>query len=546
MSKIAHYLQEHLLGEVMTSGDARDYFSKDQSVFSIAPAVIVYPRNENDIRKTARFSWQLAERNRILPITARGSGTDTTGAALGSGLIIVFPAHLHHILELDSKTGEVTVEAGINFSKLQQTLQTHGRYIPAYPASIEYSTLGGAVANNVSGEKSYKYGSISNYVKSLRVVLANGEVIETERLSKRDLSKKLGLATFEGEVYRAVDTLIEENKDLINGSVLNLTRNNAGYNLADVKNHDGSFDLTPLFMGSQATLGLVEEITLKSEVYNPNSTLVMAGLDNLDDLQAIINRLREFKNIPASVEIVNKDLIESCMAINPNQFKDSLSGTLNNFYLFVEFDIANDHQMKKTLKQFTKLLDKAASSYQVETEPELQQKLIKVREASSIYLAHSDNFKKALPLIEDCVVPPDQLAELIRGSEAIFKKINIDSLAIWGHAGDGNIHIQPQLNLSQVGDRQKAFKLMDEYFKLIISLGGSISGEHNDGRLKTPYLETQYGTEFYALMLKVKQVFDPYNILNPGVKFNTSTEDIKAILANDFNLGSLYTFLPRT
>ncbi len=546
MSKIAHYLQEHLLGEVMTSGDARDYFSKDQSVFSIAPAVIVYPRNENDIRKTARFSWQLAERNRILPITARGSGTDTTGAALGSGLIIVFPAHLHHILELDSKTGEVTVEAGINFSKLQQTLQTHGRYIPAYPSSIEYSTLGGAVANNVSGEKSYKYGSISNYVKSLRVVLANGEVIETERLSKRDLSKKLGLATFEGEVYRAVDTLIEENKELINGSVLNLTRNNAGYNLADVKNNDGSFDLTPLFMGSQATLGLIEEITLKSDVYNPNSTLVMAGLDNLDDLQAIINRLREFKNIPASVEIVNKDLIESCTAINPNQFKDSLSGTLNNFYLFVEFDISNDHQMKKTLKQFTKLLDKAGSSYQVETEPEFQQKLIKVREASAIYLSHSENFKKALPLIEDGVVPPDQLAELIRGSEAIFKKINIDSLPMWGHAGDGNIHIQPQLNLSQVGDRQKAFKLMDEYFKLIISLGGSISGEHNDGRLKTPYLETQYGTEFYALMLKVKQVFDPYNILNPGVKFNTSTEDIKAILANDFNLGSLYTFLPRT
>ena len=121
MSKIAHYLQEHLVGEVMTSQDARNYFAKDSSIFNIVPALIVYPRNENDIRKTTRFSWQLAERNRLLPITSRGSGTDTTGAALGSGLVIVFPAHLHHILELDNKSGEVTVKLALilaNFSKL--------------------------------------------------------------------------------------------------------------------------------------------------------------------------------------------------------------------------------------------------------------------------------------------------------------------------------------------------------------------------------------------------------------------------------------------
>ena len=546
MSKIAHYLQEHLLGEVMTSIDARNYFAKDQSIFSIAPAVIVYPRNENDIRKTARFSWQLAERNRILPITARGSGTDTTGAALGSGIVIVFPAHMHHILELDSKSGVVTVEAGINFSKLQQTLQTHGLVIPAYPASIEYSTLGGAVSNNVSGEKSYKYGAISNFVKSLRVVLANGEIIETERLSKKELNKKLGLATFEGEVYRALDTLIEENKELISSSVLNLTRNNAGYSIADVKLKDGSFDLTPLFIGSQSTLGIIEEITLEALPYNPVSTIVMCGIDELADFQNILNKIREFKTIPASLEMVNKDLIEICKEINPNQFKDSIGDNLNNYYLFIEFDIPNDHHMKKTIKQLSKLLDKSNANYQIEDDPELQLKLIKLKEASATYLSHSDNLRKALPLIEDCVVPPDQLSNLIEGVKDLYKKVNLDKIAIWGHAGDGNIHLQPQLNLSQVGDRQKAFRLMDEYFKLVIKLGGSISGEHNDGRLKTPYLETQYGPEFYALMLKTKQIFDPYNILNPGVKFNTSIDDIKNLIANDFNLGSLYTYLPRT
>src|ERR1700752_4613433 len=127
MSKVAHYLQEHLVGEVMTSTDARQYFATDASILQLAPALIVYPRNENDVRKTARFTWQLAERGRVIPITARGAGTDLSGAALGSGIMLAFPAHMHRILELDSKSGVVSVEPGINYAKLQQTLNTHDR-----------------------------------------------------------------------------------------------------------------------------------------------------------------------------------------------------------------------------------------------------------------------------------------------------------------------------------------------------------------------------------------------------------------------------------
>src|ERR1039458_9991698 len=107
MSKVAHYLQEHLVGEVISSTDARRYFATDGSIFQLAPALIAYPRNENDVRKTARFSWQLAERGRVIPITARGAGTSQTGAALGSGVILAFPAHLNRILELDTKANTV-------------------------------------------------------------------------------------------------------------------------------------------------------------------------------------------------------------------------------------------------------------------------------------------------------------------------------------------------------------------------------------------------------------------------------------------------------
>src|SRR5487761_1860802 len=174
-SKVAHYLQEHLVGEVISSTDARHHFSTDSSILQVAPSLIVYPRNEIDVRKTARFSWQLAERGRVIPLTARGAGTNQSGAALGSSILLVFPAHMNRILEIDSKANTVAVEPGINYGKLQQTLFTHGRFLPPYPASAEYSTVGGAISGNTAGEKSVKYGDTGAYVEGLRVVLATAK-----------------------------------------------------------------------------------------------------------------------------------------------------------------------------------------------------------------------------------------------------------------------------------------------------------------------------------------------------------------------------------
>ncbi len=198
MSKVAHYLQEHLLGEVTYSPEVRRHFAQDASILRLAPAIVVYPRNESDVRKTARFSWQLAERGRGLPITARGGGSDTSGAAIGNGILLVFTAHMGQILTLDPKKEFVTVEPGVTYDKLEQTLHTHGLFLPPCPASKHYATIGGGIANNAIGDKSVKYGATGEYVECLRVVLANGEVIETGPLSKRELSKKLGLSTFEG------------------------------------------------------------------------------------------------------------------------------------------------------------------------------------------------------------------------------------------------------------------------------------------------------------------------------------------------------------
>ena len=545
MSKVAHYLQEHLVGEVMTGTDARKYFATDSSIFTLPPALVVYPRNENDVRKTARFTWQLAERGRVIPITARGAGTDQTGAAIGSGIMLVFPAHMNRILELDTKSNTVTIEPGINFGKLQQTLHTHGRFLPPYPASFEYSTVGGAIANNASGEKTIKYGDTRPYVQSLRVVLANGEVIETSRISKRELSKKLGLSTFEGEIYRQVDTLIEEQRQLIDRMQLNVTKNNAGYNLFDVKRKDGSFDLTPLMVGSQGTLGIVTEAILDTEAHNPKTTLQMASFDSLEQTQNAINELRAMSDGPSVIEMVDGNLLDMVQAQNPNQLKDVIQPPFPKVVLLVEFDSSNDRTLKKSVKKASKIFEKYAISLQTATEAEQQQQFWKVRHTSANVLGHNEGLVKAVPIINDAAVPPDQLRPFLEGIYKLFSELNL-KIAVWGHAGDGNLHVQPQLNLGQVGDRQKAFRIMEEYYKLVVGLGGTLSAESSDGRLNTPYLEAFYGAEIFALLQKVKQIFDPYGTLNPGVKFGSSLDDIKAIIRPDFTLDHLYDHLPRS
>ncbi len=545
MNKVAHYLQEHLVGEIIVGDDARRYFSTDSSIFEVVPSIIAYPRNENDVRKTARFTWQLAERGRVISITARGSGSDQSGAAIGKGIVLVFPAHMNKILELDTRSGMVTVEPGLNYAKLQQTLHTHGRFLPPFPASIEYSTLGGAVANNAGGIKSVKYGTTSNYVDNLRVVLANGEVIETKRLSKRELNKKMGLASFEGELYRALDTLIEENKDLINKTDLKLEKNSAGYAISQVKRKDGSFDLTPLFIGSQGTLGIITEITFRTEAYNPASTLIATFCDDLSELQDIVSQLKKQPKVPSSIEMVDNKLLNYVNQFNPNQLRDIVKHPFPHFALLIEFDDISTKTQSKMAKKVCKILDKKQLSYKMESEELEVEQLWKLRQSVASVVAHGNGTAKALPIIDDAIVPVDRVTEFIDKVYKMFQNHNTP-VTMWGHIGEGNLHVQPLLDLSQLGDRQKTFKIMDEYYELVKDFGGSTSAQYNDGRLRGPYLKGMYGDDVYELFQKVKKIFDPYNILNNGVKIDVDKDSIMPLVRHQFSLQHLYSHMPRT
>lgn len=544
MNRVAHYLQEHLLGEVLTSTDARKYFSTDGGVFSVVPAMIVYPRNENDVRKVARFTWQLAERGRVIPITARGAGSDQGGAAIGTGIILGFMAHMKRIIEFDSRRGFLTVEPGANYAKVQQALHTHGRFLPPYPSSIDYATLGGAIANNSAGEKTIKYGATREYVSSLRVVLANGEVIQTKKLNKRELNKKMGQSNFEGEIYRNLDKLFEENQDLINQIHLDVTKNSAGYDVVDVKKK-GAFDLTPLIVGSQGTLGIVTEATFNTEPYNPKTVLIASYFNDIETAKNAVLELRKLPEMPSAIEVVDENLLNFIDTHNPNQLKGIVEKPFHKLIVLIEFDNYNTRLKKRMAKRAIKILNSLGVEYEMQTEDEAKERLWKIRHSAAAVITHTEGKKKALPIVEDGIVPIERFTEYLEGVYQIFDKYGL-KIAIWGHAGNANLHMQPFLDLSQVGDRQKVFKIIDEYYNLVISLGGSTSGEHSDGRLRAPYLAQLYGSEVYALFQKIKEIFDPYNTLNPGVKINVTLDDIKPLLRHEYSMEHLYDHLPRS
>lgn len=539
MDKITEHLQQHLSGEVISTDRARDYFSTDGSIFKIEPKLIVYPRNSADVRKLLRFSWQLGERGKTLPITARGKGTDQAGAALGEGIVLVFPAHMKRLMEMDTES--VTVQPGIIYSSLQNTLHTHGRFLPPYPSSIDFASIGGAVANNSSGEKTVKYGSTRNYVESVELVLANGELINTGRISKRELDKKKGLASFEGEIYRQLDGIIEDNRDLIESSRPIVSKHAAGYDLWDVKQKDDSFDLTPLIVGSQGTLGVVTKIKLKTEKYNPNTTLIVAHFDSIEEAGEAVLRLQTLT--PSALEVVDDNLLKFAEKHQPKSLHGVIEAPFPKIVLLIEFDDASDSKQKTKVKKAKKMLSDVAREYQVTDDNEEQEQLWRIRHSAASSLSHVDGSSKPLPIIEDGVVPADQLPTFLNSAYKLFKEYNLE-VAVWGHAGDGNLHMQPFMDLSQVGDRQKVFNIMDDFYEMVIKLGGSTCGEHNDGRLRGGYLPDLFGKEMYDVFVQVKAVFDPYKFLNPGVKIGVDKSKLKDMMRDEYSMDHLYDHMP--
>lgn len=542
MNKIAQYLSEHIIGEVITSSAVRQAFSTDASLLAIMPEMIVYPRVTNDVRKVARFAWQLAEKGHAFPITVRGGGTDQTGAAIGRGIIIATTAHLNTIYELDVKQKLVRLQPGVTFKALNDALAIQGLIVPSYPASAAYSTIGGAIANNASGVLSGRYGATSQWVDQLEVVLANGDILQTGRLTKKEVSRKKGLQTFEGEIYRQIDGLIIDNQELIDEKVATDIRDNAGYSgLADVRQKDGSIDLTPLFLASQGTLGIVSEVIMRASF--ANLTQHHVGLAAFDSYEAARDAVDDIIALHPSVfEIIDGALFADALARGKRySFLDD--DFARGVVLLFSFDDFSERARAKSLKRAIKSLEDRQAVVVSASEPEEAQALLNVREVSALALAPEDADVSAPPIIDGAYVPLERLEDFTSALASLATKHHV-ALPLYGHALEGVFYARPSLQLKKVSDKQKVFKLLDEYTNLVVAHGGHLIGEAAEGRIKTPFAYKHLDDDVLALYQQVKEIFDPYGLLNPGVKQATEIKDLVARLRPDYSVAAYANYLP--
>lgn len=545
MSKISQYLNEHILGEVTSAESARKSFSTDGSVLSITPELVIHPKVTNDIRKVARFTWQLAEKGHIMPMTARGGGSDTTGAAIGKGIVINNLAHLNKIIYISTKSKDqfVHVQPGVNFSTLNETLKSHSMIIPTYPSSASYSTIGGAVANNTGGPLAGRYGMIRDWVKRLEIVLSNGDLIETTRISKRELNKKKGLQTFEGEIYRKIDGIIEDNQQLIKDQISTDLLDNIGYpGISQVKQKDGSFDLTPLIIGSQGTLGFISEIVLKTDFYSNEESAIVATFSNAEVARDAADILATLK--PATLEFIDGELFEISKTHGKKYlFQNDETDNPVGAVLFASFDDygdrAQNHKIKLVIKKLSKLETNIFDSNKHPID-----ELYAIRDVSSVIIQPDSKEETMPPLIDGASIPADRREEFISSLKEIATKHHI-KLPVQIQWLDNVVNTRPIMQLHRVGDKQKVFKLIAEYSELVNRLGGNLMAKSGEGRLKATAAYKLIDDELLNMYAEVRLAFDPFGTMNPGVKQQSDLKTLVSHLNPEYSLANIAKYSPR-
>lgn len=538
MSKIASYLAGHLRGEVLSSNDARSTFSTDGSILKAKPILATYPYDTSDIRKVTHFAWQLAEKGHVLPLTTRGSGASKTGAAIGSGAIVSLPTHLSTIFEVDTKQKLVRLQPGVTVAALQQTMQTHGLEWPVDVANPS-STVGGAIANNSYGERAVKFGDTSNWIDQLEVVLSNGDVIQTCRLSKRQLSKKKGLSGFEGEIYRKLDALIEDSEKTIESLAQKHT--SAGYAIAKVKDRRGNFDLTPLIAGSQGTLGIISEAILKLGVYHPQKEVVAVTLTSLDNADQLVSAIMKFA--PEKLEYVDGESLQRIDIDVKDILPDDDPDIKPKGLIFIQLSEVG-RKSKIKAKKIAKTIEKMGhltviSDGDTESAGEIWQTFQRIQTGLSLF---SDDHKSPVPISEDALLPPSEVVHFIEAAHELAKSHRAKFL-FSSHLGTGVVHAHCLMDLKNLSDRNKVSKLTEEYYQLVIKHDGGIAGEYAEGRLRAVHNSMQFTDDELELFAQIKQVFDIHGIFNPGVKLVNDKDTAK--LNEDFDNGKFANNLPR-
>ncbi len=553
---LAEEIKNFLHGDVAADDATLSDYSHDYSIFRVKPSVVVFPKDTDDIKNLVAFVAKKATSGEKMSLTGRSAGTDMTGGPLTESIVVSFTKYFNHIKEIkelpfdavrpgspqatQSDGGYAIIEPGVYFRDFEKELSKRGLLYPPYPASKDICALGGMVSNNSGGEKTLAYGKTEDYVEELKMVLSDGEEYILKPLSKPELEAKIREQTFEGGLYRDLYTLITDHYALIMSAKPDVSKNSAGYALWNV--WDGkTFDITKLIVGSQGTLGLVTEAKIRLVKPKKYSRMAVVFLKDFGPLAELIAEILQFK--PEGLESYDDKTLSVALKFLPgiirsmggNFFKLMwqflpeilmvLRGGFPKMVMLVELTSDDETEVKNRLAALRIALGKYRVRVRILKNQDESKKYWTIRRQSFKLLHDHSTGKDTAPFIDDIIVKPEYLPEFLPKLNAILDKYKNDLVyTIAGHPGNGNFHIIPLMNLKKPNTRSLIAELSDEVYRLVFAYKGSMTAEHNDGLIRSPYLEKMYGKDVVKLFEEVKKIFDPLNIFNPGKKVGGSLE----------------------
>lgn len=531
-------IPENFAGDVDVSPQTLETYSEDTSIFKIKPQAVVYPKDVADLYTLIHYVHQHRGK---LSLTARAAGTDMSGGPLSDSIIVDFLRYFNHIGHVDEHTA--TTEPGVFYRDFDKETLKHGVILPSYTASRELNTVGGMVANNSAGEKSLTYGKTERYVRVLKVVLQDGIEYEFRKLSRAELEAKKAQENYEGEIYRRVEGLIAEHQAAITAAKPPVTKNSAGYGIWNVWDREAdTFDMTQLFVGSQGTLGLISEITFDLVKPPTESRMLVMFLRarHLKELGKIVNVVLEEQ--PESFESYDDKTFNVMLRVFPKLFarlggnpftlardfwpeiKMVLKGGIPKLVLMAEFTGETDvSALKKAAATAAAVEALFGISTHITRDKDEANKFWTIRRESFKLLRENVHGKHTAPFIDDMVVAPEHLPQFLPELYAILGEYKL-LYTVAGHVGDGNFHIIPLMDFSRPDFVKIINELSDRVYTLVGKYHGSITGEHNDGLIRTPYLHKIFTPEILGVFNEIKEIFDPHRIFNPHKKVDPASE----------------------
>ncbi|PIT88898.1 MAG: FAD-binding oxidoreductase [Candidatus Levybacteria bacterium CG10_big_fil_rev_8_21_14_0_10_36_7] len=533
-NKLLEELKQLIKGDITTSDEALNKYSHDASLFEVKPQVIVFPKDEEDVKALVKFVDERKNSHPSLSITGRSAGTDMSGGPINESIIVEFTKYFNHVPKLNGDIA--TTEPGVYYRDFEIETLRHNLIFPSYPASREICAMGGIVNNNSGGEKSLQYGKTENYVERIRVVLADGSIAELKKLTEKELLEKTKLKTFEGEIYRKTYKLILDNYAQLLSAKPDVSKNSAGYFLWNVYDKDDkTFDLTKLFVGAQGTLGLMINADIKLVPVKKHRAMLVLFLNDTFHLGQIVDEVMKFK--PESFESYDDNtlklalryfpefakqlgpigMIKAGLAFLPAFFSFFTGKSLPKLILQIDFTGDDIDELEEKVRSLKDRLKPFHPQSQIAKEGQ-EKKYWLVRRESFNLLRNKIRNKHTAPFIDDFVIKPEYIAEVLPQVTAILKKHPEFIFTVAGHVGNGNFHIIPIVDIKNPKVRAAIPQIADEVYKIIAKYNGSITGEHNDGIIRTPYLAEMYDDKIIKLFEQTKEIFDPKNIFNPGKK----------------------------